>query len=147
MKDFQELIAPLSEPHPVADVLAIVGDHWSLCVLQETFYGITRFADIRNRIDIASNILSNRLARLVKYGLLEQKPYRDANNRTRYEYQLTSSGAELFPALFALVQWGERHLSTNETKILHVACHQEVRVEVRCAFGHEINGVNDLIRA
>ena len=137
------------EHYPVVEVLAVIGDHWTLCVLNEAFSGVRRFAEMRSRIGIASNVLSNRLARLVKNGVLEQLPYKEAGTRTRYEYQLTRKGLDLLPALVALIQWGDRylpHADSPEVKMVHAGCNHELQVEIVCTAGHKITQVQELLR-
>ena len=74
-----------------------------------------RFADIQQRLGIATNLLTTRLATLVDAGVVEKRPYREAGARTRYEYHLTPAGQELVPVLAALRGWGERWACTPGT--------------------------------
>jgi DNA-binding HxlR family transcriptional regulator len=92
---------------PIARSLEVLGDPWVLLVLRRAFSGVRRFDQLRTELGIADNVLSNRLAKLVDAGLLRRVAYRD-HQRTRYEYVLTDAGADTFPAITALAQWGER---------------------------------------
>jgi hypothetical protein len=77
--------------------------------------------------------------RLIALGLLEQRPYHEAGQRTRHEYWLTSAGADLFPVLAALNAWGDRHLAGTvgpATIHRHRGCGAEVAVTLRCERGH-----------
>lgn len=85
----------------VADALNIVGDRWSLLILAEAFQGASRFTDWRERVGIASNILSDRLKHLVASGCLE--PINRAGLSRVSEYRLTQMGRELYPT--ALMLW------------------------------------------
>src|SRR5215469_113949 len=92
----------------IGRTLEIVGERWTLLVLREAFYGVRRFADFHRALGCARNLLSARLRKLVEEGLLTQVPYRESGNRVRAEYRLTDKGRELFPAVVALMQWGDR---------------------------------------
>lgn len=88
----------------------LIGDRWSLLILREAFYGVTRFEDMRADIAAPKAILSQRLLRLVEAGLLERRPYQEPGARQRYEYALTDKGRSLGLLLIALMQWGDDNL-------------------------------------
>jgi DNA-binding HxlR family transcriptional regulator len=119
--------------------LDIVGEKWTLLVLREAFYGVRRFADFHRALGCARNLLSARLRTLVTEGILAQEPYHEPGSRVRFEYRLTEKGMELFPALMALMQWGDRWTAEAEgppVEVRHRDCGRRVRVELRCAGGH-----------
>ncbi|MFI6426312.1 winged helix-turn-helix transcriptional regulator [Promicromonospora sp. NPDC050880] len=93
----------------VARSLEILGEKWTLLVVREAFFGVTRFADFRARLGIAPDVLTARLETLVEGGVLERQPYRDAGQRQRDEYVLTPAGAELKTVMAAFVAWGDVH--------------------------------------
>src|SRR4051812_29920806 len=92
---------------PIARSLEVLGDPWSLLVLRQAFSGVRRFDDFRDQLGVADAVLSRRLSALVDAGLLDKVAYRDGR-RSRHEYVLTDAGADTFPVLTALAQWGER---------------------------------------
>ncbi|TWD74858.1 HxlR family transcriptional regulator [Kribbella amoyensis] len=94
----------------IARTLDLVTDRWSFLILREAHLGTTRFADFRDYLRIAPNILTNRLASLVESGLLEKRDYRAEGERTRSSYHLTPAGADLKLVLAALQQWGDVHV-------------------------------------
>ena len=100
----------------VARTLEIVGDRWTWLIVRDAFLGLNRFAEFRDSLGIATNVLADRLRRLVDEGILERVPYSD--RPTRYEYRLTEKGGELFVALNALRQWGDEHLSPAPMRLL-----------------------------
>jgi DNA-binding HxlR family transcriptional regulator len=119
--------------------LDIVGEKWTLLVLREAFYGVRRFADFHRALGCARNILSARLKTLVEEGILRQQPYHEPGRRARAEYQLTEKGLELFPALVALLQWGDRWTADPAgpaVVVQHRDCGHPVNGELRCAVGH-----------
>lgn len=96
------------EPCPVARCVNLIGDRWSLLIVRDAFDGIRRFGDFQRSLDVARNILSDRLKKLVDVGVLEMQ---DASDGTAYqEYVLTPKGQSLFPVIVALRQWGEHNL-------------------------------------
>ena len=123
----------------VARTLAVVGEKWTLLVLREAFYGVRRFEELRENLGIARNLLGDRLATLVENGILVKSAYQEPNERPRFEYRLTRKGIDLFPAILALMQWGDRYMADPEgppVRVRHVGCEAELAVELRCAKGH-----------
>jgi len=94
----------------IARTLEQVGDRWTFLILREAHLGTTRFADFRDYLGIAPNILTNRLAAMVESGLLEKREYREGGNRPRCDYHLTPAGEDLKLVLAALQQWGDTHV-------------------------------------
>jgi DNA-binding HxlR family transcriptional regulator len=93
---------------PLAEALARVGDRWTLLVVEALLPGPCRFNDLLSQIPgIAANILSERLKRLERDGLLVARPY--SQRPPRAAYQLTGEGSELAGALRLLADWGARH--------------------------------------
>lgn len=97
----------------IARSLALVGDRWTMLIVRECFWGRNRFSEIRNRLGLAPDLLSSRLARLVEAGILTRRPYRDNGGRSREEYQLTEAGEQLKTIIAALGAWGEQHLPAD----------------------------------
>jgi DNA-binding HxlR family transcriptional regulator len=102
----------------VARTLEIVGDRWTWLLIRDAFLGLSRFGQFRDSLGIASNVLQTRLARLVDEGILERVPY--GGHPARFEYQLTEKGEELFTALNALRQWGDRYLCVEPMRLLRM---------------------------
>lgn len=94
--------------------LAVVGEKWTFLVLREAFMGVRRFADMQAATGAPRQVLSARLTRLVEEGLLRKVPYREPGQRRRDEYRLTQMGLDLYPALMALMHWGDRYLADQE---------------------------------
>jgi DNA-binding HxlR family transcriptional regulator len=113
----------------------IVGDKWVMLIVRDAMLGITRFDELQHRLGLSAPVLSTRLRRLVEEGILQPQPYREPGQRTRTEYALTRKGAELFHALVAIMQWGDRYLADPVGPALsfrHDRCGGPVRVVVRC---------------
>lgn len=124
----------------VAATLELVGDKWSLLILREAFFGLRRYEEFLKLTGCARNILSQRLAKMVEHGLLQRVAYREAGQRERYEYHLTEKGFDLFPAIVALMQWGDRWLadkSGGPAIVCHKQCGASVTIDLNCANGHK----------
>lgn len=93
---------------PVARALDAIGDWWSLLIVRDAFDGLHRFGDFQQNLGIAKGMLSARLHKLVRLGVLELVPASDGS--AYQEYALTKKGRDLFPVVVGLRQWGEAHL-------------------------------------
>lgn len=91
---------------PLATAAAQVGDRWSLLIIWAAAHGVGRFDDFHRELDVARNILSGRLRRLVDLGILEKRPVR--KGARRQVYVLTEKGESLTDALSELRAWGAR---------------------------------------
>jgi DNA-binding HxlR family transcriptional regulator len=122
----------------IARALEIVSTRSAFLILREAFYGTSRFDDFATRVGISEPVAAARLRELVEEGLLEREPYRDPGQRTRHRYRLTEKGADLLPALVALMQWGDRWVAAEGGPITlrHRDCGEPVHAELRCADGH-----------
>ena len=88
----------------------ILGDRWTLLIVREALYGVTRFDAIQNDLGIPRTVLAERLKKLCSAGILTKRNYRDPGQRTRSQYVLTMAGVELAAPMIALMQWGDKHL-------------------------------------
>jgi DNA-binding HxlR family transcriptional regulator len=123
----------------MAKALEVLSARSSFLIMREAFYGTTRFDDFVQRVGITDAVAAARLRELVADGLLSREPYREPGQRTRHEYRLTEKGADLFPVLVALLQWGDRWLNDGgRVELRHHDCGARVGVEIRCAEGHEV---------
>jgi DNA-binding HxlR family transcriptional regulator len=93
----------------IARALEVVGDRWTLLVIRDVALGRHRFDGLLESLGIASNVLTDRLNRLVDAAVLHRVRY--SERPERFEYHLTEKGLELGVALLALMHWGDRHLS------------------------------------
>ncbi|HVC07631.1 MAG TPA: helix-turn-helix domain-containing protein [Solirubrobacterales bacterium] len=91
----------------IAKALEVVGERWSLLIVRDVMNGHRRFDELQKQLGIARNVLSARLQRLLEEDILERRAYQ--TNPERHEYFLTEKGLDLWPALVALLYWGDRH--------------------------------------
>jgi DNA-binding HxlR family transcriptional regulator len=106
----------------IAATLEVVGARWTVLILRDVFRGVRRFGELRDDLGIARNLLSDRLSRLVEHGVLEKVPYQQ--RPVRYEYRLTAKGADLSPALIALMRWGDHWYAEGgpPVELVHDRC-------------------------
>jgi DNA-binding HxlR family transcriptional regulator len=125
----------------IARALDVVPTRSAFLLLREAFYGTTRFDDFAERVGISEPATAARLRELVDNGLLEREDYREPGQRTRQRYLLTEKGADLFPVLVALMQWGDHWLDERggPVEMRHRDCGERVGVELRCAAGHSVD--------
>jgi DNA-binding HxlR family transcriptional regulator len=116
----------------VARALEAIGDRWTMLVVRDAFLGVRRFEDFQRDLDIARNVLADRLGRLVDDGILERRRYQEKPER--FEYRLTEKGLDLWPVLVSLMKWGDRHAAPEGPPMLifHRDCGGEVDERFRC---------------
>lgn len=92
----------------MACTLDVLGDRWSLLVVRDLMRGKRRYAEfLESSEKIPTNILADRLKRLVAKGLVRSQRY--SQHPPRVEYELTPKGEDLRPIMRAMVEWGVRH--------------------------------------
>jgi DNA-binding HxlR family transcriptional regulator len=100
---------------PINLTLEILGDRWSLIVLRDVMFGGRRhFRELLGKSDegIASNVLADRLQRLVAQGLLSRGD--DPTHKQKAIYSLTEPSIQLVPLLAQMGAWGRRHTPVSE---------------------------------
>ena len=118
----------------IEKTMAVVGTKSAMLIMREAYYGTTRFDDFARRVGITKAATSARLAELVELGLLKRRPYREPGQRSREEYVLTQAGIDFMPVVWAMFEWGRRHLpGRHRLQLTHLGCGAEVSVEIRCA--------------
>jgi DNA-binding HxlR family transcriptional regulator len=96
-------------PCAIASSLDIVGDKWSLLVVRDLLHGKRTYGELALSPEhIPTNILAERLERLLGAGIVTRSPYQQ--RPVRYAYTLTPKGRALGDVLLALVRWGKQHL-------------------------------------
>ena len=96
-------------PCPVACTLDLLGDKWTLLVVRDLFEGKKRYGEFQaSREAIPTNILADRLKRLVMAGIVEKCRY--SQRPPRYEYLLTEKGMDLRDLVLVMFRWGMKHV-------------------------------------
>jgi len=99
---------------PINLTLEVVGDRWSLILIRDIMFGNRRhFRELlaQSNEKIATNILADRLKRLVAHGILSKRD--DPTHKQKAVYSLTEKGIELLPLLVQMGTWGRRYLPTT----------------------------------
>jgi DNA-binding HxlR family transcriptional regulator len=109
-----------AERSALDEALAHIGDRWALLVVEALLGGARRFNDLQHDVPgLAPNILSDRLKRLERDGIVVARPYSERPPRVAYE--LTGDGLGLAGALRLLTDWGARRSERAESP-RHPAC-------------------------
>jgi len=93
---------------PINLSLEIFGDTWTLLVLRDMmFAGKRHFRELLQSDErISSNILADRLSRLLEHGILTKSD--DPTHKQKAIYTLTEKGIELLPIVVQIGAWGSR---------------------------------------
>ena len=103
------------------EAMARVGDRWTLLVVDALLVGPRRFSELQDDIPrVAPNVLTARLRRLEREGLVTAVPY--ADRPPRLEYRITEAGRELAGALRLLARWGSRESAGTVSGPHHRSC-------------------------
>jgi DNA-binding HxlR family transcriptional regulator len=119
-------------PSSVSRSLEVIGDRWSFLIIREALYGASRFDQLQTELNIATNILTDRLARLVDRGVFKKQKYQSTPER--FEYLLTPMGIDLHGPLMMMMAWGDRWQADGEPPMLlrHEVCGQIFTPQVVC---------------
>ena len=122
------------EPCSLSRTIAVVGDRWTLLILRECFLRVRRFEGFQSSLQITRHLLSERLKKLVRFGILRRVPYSEAPKR--YEYILTQKGLDLYPIIMAMVHWGDTHMGDERGRPLlhqHKTCGKDFDPVMVCS--------------
>ncbi|SDR55392.1 transcriptional regulator, HxlR family [Rhizobiales bacterium GAS113] len=100
---------------PINLTLEVVGDKWSLLIIRDMIFGNRRhFRELLTQSEegIASNILADRLRRLLEAGIISKAD--DPSHKQKAIYSLTEQGIELLPVLAQMASWGYKFLPVSE---------------------------------
>lgn len=111
-------------PNAIAVTNGIVGDEWTLWIVQTALSsGITHYNDWLRAGPISSSVLTARLSRLVETGIMERVPY--TTHPTRYDYRLTDRGRQMWPIIVTIWAWERRWVRDPDDPLpdmRHTAC-------------------------
>lgn len=106
----------------VRRALDVIGDRWTLLVVLGAFYGFSRFDDWLQHYRMSSSVLSDRLKRLQRKGILIKEPIEGSR---RQRYVLNDAGRELFPWAVAVWHWEQLWLypdTGHPVSMIHTLC-------------------------
>ena len=128
---------------PINLSLEVIGDKWSLLVIRDMMFGNRRhFRELLTNSDegIASNILADRLQRLVDAGLVSRAA--DPTHKQKVVYSLTEPAIQLVPVMAALGSWGRRHLPVSRELSIRAELLESGGPELWDAFMDELRELN-----
>jgi DNA-binding HxlR family transcriptional regulator len=117
----------------ISEAAAVLGDRWSAIVIAALLDGPLRYGELRERVaGIAPNILSAKLKKLERDGLIASALY--SERPPRFEYRLTETGTELSDLLRLMAAWGGRRTAAGRTSgaPVHSLCGTPLQVQWWC---------------
>src|SRR4029079_5384659 len=108
---------------PIENTMALLGTKSAMLIMREAYYGTTRFEDFWRHVGVTKAAASARLNELVEAGLLQRRTYKEPGQRSRDEYVLTNAGLDFMPVVWAMFEWGRRHLPYSpQLRLAHRDC-------------------------
>jgi DNA-binding HxlR family transcriptional regulator len=128
---------------PINLTLEVLGDRWSLIVIRDIMFGDRRhYRQLLEHSEegIASNILADRLKRLVEAGLLSRRA--DPSHRQKGIYSLTEPAIQLVPLFAHMGAWGRRHRPVTEELSIRAQLLEEGGPRLWEAFMAELRAIH-----
>lgn len=101
---------------PITNTLDILGDKWTLILIRDLFLGKHIYGEfLASPEGIPTNILAERLKRLLENGIIVKEAYQE--RPVRYAYSLTNKGQELAPIVNEMANWGLKHIPGTDAKL------------------------------
>jgi DNA-binding HxlR family transcriptional regulator len=130
-----------SEPTPlspggtnaVGRILGLLGDEWTLLIIQQALLGATRYGEFMQRLPISNTVLSNRLRSLTDNDLLVRAAYQ--TRPVRAEYLITQRGRAFWPVLLSIWEWERRWVPDHLHRLpgmRHTQCGSDFAPTLTC---------------
>ena len=105
---------------PLNASVEMLGDRWSLLIIRDMMLrGFRTYKEFMECYEgIATNILSDRLKKLVAYGIIAAEP--DPSDGRKLIYSLTAKGMDLAPVLTEMVLWAAAHEDTGNQPLVRL---------------------------
>jgi DNA-binding HxlR family transcriptional regulator len=116
----------------IARTQQVIGDRWSALVIRECFLRTRKFNQFQENLGIATNILVNRLDRLMSLGVIEKRLRSPQSGHG--EYRLTERGLDMYGVPLSLLSWAQRWLGrdTPTERLWHLTCNHETSPVFAC---------------
>jgi DNA-binding HxlR family transcriptional regulator len=118
---------------PLAHCLDMFGDKWSIEVVMCVFVQARSFGQMQAHTGMSTNILADRLSRLVSSGIIG--PVAALAGQRQGAYKLTEKGTSLFPILVAIEAWADHWLRDrlrSPMHLVHRGCGKPLRLQTCC---------------
>lgn len=125
--------AGATQPAPLEKILSIYGNKWSNEIIRCAFLRLSTFGEIQRHTGMSTNILADRLARLVEAGVLRQESSK-LDGRS-IDYRLTPRGRQLFCVVLAMWDWADQWIEDRvhaPLRMTHRDCGKALRITSRC---------------
>jgi DNA-binding HxlR family transcriptional regulator len=117
----------------VGRILGLLGDEWTLLIIQQSLLGATRYGEFMERLPISNSVLTNRLRALTHNGLLVRTTYR--TRPVRAEYLITQRGRAFWPVLLSIWEWERRWVPDHLHRLPgmhHTVCDSDFAPTLTC---------------
>lgn len=117
----------------VGRILGLLGDEWTLLIVQQALLGATRYGEFIERLPISNSVLTNRLRTLTQDGLLVRTNYQE--RPVRAEYLISQRGRALWPVLLSIWEWERRWVPEHVHRLpgmRHTLCDSDFAPMLTC---------------
>ena len=117
----------------VGRILGLLGDEWTLLIIQQSLLGATRYGEFMERLPISNSVLANRLRTLTDNDLLVRAPYQ--TRPVRAEYLITQRGRAFWPVLLSIWEWERRWVPDHVRQLpgmRHTQCDSDFAPTLTC---------------
>jgi DNA-binding HxlR family transcriptional regulator len=105
---------------PLNALVEVLGDRWSLLIVRDMMLrGFRSYKEFLSSYErIATNILADRLRKLIAHGIITTEP--DPSDGRKLIYSLTAKGIDLAPVLTEMVLWAAAHEDTDNQALVRL---------------------------
>ena len=117
----------------VGRILGLLGDEWTLLIIQQALLGATRYGEFLQRLPISNSVLTSRLRALTNDGLLVRTVYQ--TRPVRDEYLISPRGRALWPVLLSIWEWERRWVPEHVHRLpgmRHALCDSDFAPILTC---------------
>jgi DNA-binding HxlR family transcriptional regulator len=117
----------------VGRILGLLGDEWTLLIIQQALLGATRYGEFMRRLPISNSVLTNRLRALTENGLLVRTTY--STRPVRAEYLISQRGRAFWPVLLSIWEWERQWVSQHVHRLpgmRHTLCDSDFAPALTC---------------
>ncbi|ONN50205.1 transcriptional regulator [Acinetobacter genomosp. 33YU] len=116
----------------IVKITEILNDRWTILLLREAFYGVTKFNDFLENTGISKQVLTDRLKHLVRLEIFELSIYKEVGVRERKEYLLTKKGKSLNIVLLAMLESGGNFIEEGKdvVKVFDKSTDEELKLKL-----------------